>query len=442
MARNITHKCLCILCALIVVFSNAVPSHAVVATLGAITTAAEAGNTVGELFGRVLEDFFGLNHQCTLTEATLITINRSLDAIFTNTYGYDIVNPYTGGSGTMHVSSRTFGQMMADINNSIATTGIRYLEPISSNILGVSNSISVLNQQMNNALYDYNHIGQTSFSVGSTSRNTAVNTQNINNAVRNIDWNTLVDGTFIDSSGNVINSQTQVTPNNSNYYFKFDFSGMTNEFAILKLVLPLVSGGRNGNDYTLEFYEMNGSGTIIRFPDPKYIYEYDTAGTNLIVYISDYFYNFSNVLVRVIPSYQYYFFGGSANIPHSYYLTSVQQDYLDVSQYIFLRKNMNILEDIYNKDITVDVTLDTSDILEAINDISLVDNDIKLTPVIDTNLPTNGTNIVDRLRMYFSTGVTVNQFFNAVDNAELGWYDQENSDVINTLSGGYVNLYE
>lgn len=127
--------------------------------------------------------------------------------------------------------------------------------------------------------------------------------------------------------------------------------------------------------------------------------------------------------------------------PQASYISQTDPNY---KYYLELLTNAQYHNDTINalNNIQVTADFDDSDIIDAINNLSLQDNDVKLNLTINNNTGNDGTNIITRLQNFFDTGVSVSDFFNNVDNAESGWFTQSNSDIINTLSGGYTDFYE
>lgn len=101
---------------------------------------------------------------------------------------------------------------------------------------------------------------------------------------------------------------------------------------------------------------------------------------------------------------------------------------------------LNTLADLYyldqisNKLDNIEVSVNTTDIVDAINALDITqDMDIDISQDV-----TQTTNLITQLRNLFGTGVTIPQFVQQTqDQSLLGWFSQSNSDNINHISTGY-----
>lgn len=109
------------------------------------------------------------------------------------------------------------------------------------------------------------------------------------------------------------------------------------------------------------------------------------------------------------------------------YINQYSNDFWDLKQYF-------TIFDISNKLDNIEVSVDTSDIVDAINALDITqDIDVDLSQDI-----TQTTNLITQLRNLFGTGVTIPQFVQQTqDQSFLGWFSQSNSDNINHISTGY-----
>lgn len=111
-------------------------------------------------------------------------------------------------------------------------------------------------------------------------------------------------------------------------------------------------------------------------------------------------------------------------------------NYLNPNYYVVLNAlaNLSYLDQISHKLDNIEVSVDTSDIVEAINALDITqDVDIDISQDI-----TQTTNLITQLRNLFGTGVTIPQFVQQTqDQSLLGWFSQSNSDNINHVSTGY-----
>lgn len=113
------------------------------------------------------------------------------------------------------------------------------------------------------------------------------------------------------------------------------------------------------------------------------------------------------------------------------YISSNDSKYFDVLHTI---SDIYYLNQISNKLDNIEVSVDTSDIVDAINNLDITqDIDVDISQDI-----TQTTNLITQLRNLFGTGVTIPQFVQQTqDQSLLGWFSQSNSDDINHISNGY-----
>lgn len=110
--------------------------------------------------------------------------------------------------------------------------------------------------------------------------------------------------------------------------------------------------------------------------------------------------------------------------------------YTDPNFYTVLNAltDLYYLDQISNKLDNIEVSVDTTDIVEAINALDITqDIDVDISQDINQT-----TNLITQLRNLFGTGVSIPQFVQQTqDQSFLGWFSQSNSDDINHISTGY-----
>lgn len=113
------------------------------------------------------------------------------------------------------------------------------------------------------------------------------------------------------------------------------------------------------------------------------------------------------------------------------YLLESDSNYYDVLNTL---ADLYYLDQISNKLDNIEVSVDTSDIVDAINGLDITqDMDIDISQDV-----TQTTNLITQLRNLFGTGVSIPQFVQQTqDQSLLGWFSQSNSDNINHISTGY-----
>lgn len=386
----------------------------------------------------------------TLTDLNLASINLWLQKmeyyIAEQTQNMHVYVPSTNSVQTL--GNKHIPEMLSYLtyNTSYIAQNTGYLH---SDLTSIDNSVSYLNGQMNNALYDYNHLGQSAYSVGSTSKNTAVNTLNIYNELHNINWvNTNIVSTVSVSTS--FNQSNPIYPNTSNtlspgtYYLKlpnFPYDTSNFDTNLFRFDIPFRTQWTSlfNKEWITDVSVLVDNANTI-YPG-NYYWDIDVMKNGqyyLRFYFTDFIPYHNNTLVIKFTTTDNWLFT-SDDTKYVWYIPSSSPDYMAFNDYLNLKR---LADKDFTADISGDVNVDTSDIVDAINNLSLQDNDVKLNLTINNNTGSDGTNVINRLQNFFNTGTSISDFFDNVDDAENGWFTQTNSDLINTLSGGYVDLYE
>lgn len=296
------------------------------------------------------------------------------------------------------------------------------------------------------------YIGQISSTLGGTTTGNLVDIKNALNNINTLNWNNrsiYVNTDRVSSLSS--NTSTRMHNAGTHLYVSASNNGLnTNESYLMCFYLPF----RYGNNGVWEVYDFDtlftfnglnityGSNTSIA-SYTKYDVEYYayTDGEGYYFYIlNPSLYTSDSYMTLDFTCKQSIYYNVGNNFQKLFYMTQNNPDYYTVSDFLIAKSNNSYLHTIANNGI--EASFDDSDIIDAINNLSLQDNDVKLNLTINNNTGSDGTDIITRLQNFFDTGVSVSDFFDNVDDAESGWFTQSNSDVINTLRGGYTNFYE
>lgn len=371
------------------------------------------------------------------TYGALTAIYRGLAQAFGPAYYYEIQSNTLNSPARYYETQNVLRSLQAiEQNQWYMNQNLISSDNTLSNINSKLNTNNSLLTTQNSLLYDYNHVGDTSYSLGSTSKNTAVNTLNISNELTNIGWQNSTSqyiGVY-DPNGNLLSNNT--TYSYTDYYV--GFTGFHNDRdSVTKINIPLSAWSSNPYVKSVSVYSGVGTGKV-----SELYYFVETSSSNGInVYFTPSM-PYSAVYIRVTVNGNFHTISPSLN--YIQYLPNTSEDYFKIYDFII---QFNMLQ----KDYTIDgnVSVDTTnlenkidDVIDKIDDLSLTSNDVKLNLTINNNTGSDGTNIINRLQNFFNTGTSISDFFDNVDDAENGWFTQTNSDLINTLSGGYVDLYE
>lgn len=210
-------------------------------------------------------------------------------------------------------------------------------------------------------------------------------------------------------------------------YVKFSLSFSVTSDNIYYLRIPARPSNLNFYDSVTFYSAENLNGMF----DDVYIMYYFINGNYLDVYLK---FNTNTTLTSLIFLYN---LNRSARITNSannfyfYYISSSSNNYQLVFNNLI---DLYYLDQISTKLDNIEVSVNTSDIVEAINALDITqDVDIDISQDI-----TQTTNLITQLRNLFSTGVTIPQFVQQTqDQSLLGWFSQSNSDNINHISTGY-----
>lgn len=451
LVHNQHHKWLCILLTISILICSASPVFALGpnSTLNQVLSAFEAGKNVGEMFAMLM----GWNQTGTsVEEAILISIAAELQYIFDNSYGYDIVNPYSGISPSYHVTGKSFGQMLADLNNSLATFGYRFMYNTSTgnsylydlylltgrmelilggangnNITAISSQLSTIGQMLQGNTQN----GYIADNIVPTLNSISSQTQSLQNDLNNIAWNTLshnFKGYSLDR--NTYNTSQGTITQNQQLFIGYSFSMINVQNGIYHVRIP-------ANFYRTDLITGFNflSGQFINQTLSNYVVLYGKDYTDLyfeIAYSQD-FANFDleilhNGTILYRPSNQTSIFE---------YLPNDSNDYYTVYNWMLNYNNNNKQSDI----ITAINNLENKDINVQIND------SVNVTPVeLDISIGISDfdtTNrAVNKLRDWLTTGVGILPLIAALDSLDDSFFIQENQNIIETINYQYIDFYD
>ena len=414
MVRNKFHKYICPLLACCIIIFSVVPIHAT--TIPSEIAILEALDTVASIMDHLSSAY--TNSQTTLNESIELSILQSLTWIFCQSYGYDIVNPYSGSSDTYHRYSASFGQTLMDLNNSVATLGLRFFRPMLNDLDGLSQAVSDIKT------YDYNTAAATNAAL-----------QLMGDQV-NINWINTHYESVLSVADNFAQSNPISKPSTAipagTYYFKLAAFGYTDissyNAGVWKFQIPIRSNAAGRiNDYIESITFLDRYGDVF---EPSYFLEYNILASgdySLVVYIMDapFTWTYSNYLqITFKVPWNYY-----NESQYVYYMSADSEDYVKFASMLYLRSlNDNQFTD--------------RNIVNALNDMALVDNNVKMTVPVTVQNVIDANSIVSNTRNWFDTGTSITTLVSNLDTQYIfEWFSDNNTDIVNNLSGGYVNVY-
>lgn len=377
-------------------------------------------------------------------------VNSLIDsgaAVFSKAFNYMAQNIAKTTSSTYAIHTvlsnvyTRLGTMNTSLTNIATDIGL-----IKQSNVSQTNSLSSI---LANSNLDIQYISQIAGTLG---YQTTGNLVDIKNSLENIEWvSEPISYGYYGRLNDAVNQTNQLTQGAYDHiYIRVDF---TNEIfsKALKVVFPVIPYNtmnlNNENYYIAGVYTPTNNmlGTTPISTTRQRLYFYNQNHTSAFYFDGSGFTmsngNYRRVLIFDISGTQNsYIYTGQNTLAYS--IGSDKEDYYKIANYINLSKLST--DDIVNAldNLSVEAEFDDSGIIDAINNLSLQDNDVKLNLTINNNTGNDGTNIITRLQTFFNTGVSVSDFFDNVDDAESGWFTQSNSDIINTLSGGYTDFYE
>lgn len=349
---------------------------------------------------------------------------------------YNWYNVGSDGSGDVNNGNVLYGlsQMSRSLmwigqwiysNNSIVQniynllSSSNFFQYVTQYLSSMANDTSVISTRLNN-IYS---LMQTDTSL-QTSQLTQL--QQINTKLNNINsvswhnWNSTFNGISSDGINYVTSGYLTGNPLFSKISFN-NFS-LTNNFIlhvvldsyprIIDRLVDIQLYDSRTNDIQIIFYSVNNLTTDI------YLTCNNRGNFNNLTFV----YNFNDSGRLDIPTNSYF---------KVEYLESNEPHYFEVLNTI---SDIYYLNQISNKLDNIEVSVDTSDIVDAINALDITqDIDVDISQDI-----TQTTNLITQLRNLFGTGVTIPQFVQQTqDQSFLGWFSQSNSDNINHISTGY-----
>lgn len=262
----------------------------------------------------------------------------------------------------------------------------------------------------------------------------------------NINWSaaSTFQGVSESFGGQFISSPTNKTnwnvPDLYWYFNNFNIAGQN----FFRVIIPTRAGGMNYMNSYIDYIEiLDNSGHPV---DADYLLDYDYMSNRVIIYFLNYipFVRTYPFVVHIHYAHTIDYFINQDHLIQ--YLPYDTEDYILKSDNLYLR---TIAEKDFSAEISGDVTVDTSDlenkvdqVIDAIEDISLVNNDVKLNINVENNDTTNINNIIPFIRDFFDNGYGASDLVNTSEDVENEWFSQSNKTLVDDLSGGYVDLYD
>lgn len=394
----------------------------------------------------------------------------TLNPLLTNIDSY-----LTSLYNTVNNQSIIVGQINSNLGtiiNSLSTSN-SYLLSINNNVSTMSGIVSVMNTRLNNINNNLEYtIGRNTFSAAELLYNIHNNTNLINTGIGAINSNLQYnDGTNTYSIAQLEQAQVadlrQLRLDNNNYlnsiYNKLnsiDWVNISGSFIGLSDSLlgeynlgswyytnlafaKIVINNFVFQDYIIKFtlpYNIADSVNIklVNMPQNHALYplyvSYNRYNTDIYIKInngvsfSDFIFEFSGT-----DTFNFYYQGLSQfNIS---YLPSSHQSYWELLNYF---NNISINHHLSN----LDDTFNSQDIINAINDLELINHgDEKINVTITGSEALQTTGLIGTIRNMLNTGVSIGDFSNTIiDTSLLGWFTQDNADVINQINNAYVEL--
>lgn len=282
-----------------------------------------------------------------------------------------------------------------------------YLPTMSNNIANLYNRVDSMYTNIVN-ISGYNNAQLTQL-------------QQINMNLNNYNWQSL-NNTFngISSDGLEFNL-VSLNNTNSDVYFKITVDDTINNNRLYRIRIP----------YTINPYANIDSVTIILNNRASIVirdlYLLSSRLYFDVLFNFDYSSNSIAAFVIKFSTDSRYSFVRQSNNSQLWSLNSDSKDFWDLKEKLVLYQISNKLDNI-------EVSVDTSDIVDAINALDITqDVDVDISQDINQT-----TNLITQLRNLFGTGVSIPQFVQQTkDQSFLGWFSQSNSDDINHISTGY-----
>lgn len=334
---------------------------------------------------------------------------------------------------SLGVQAITANQHLSNIYNSIDDVYTRLGSAVDY-LQYIYNNTSTANTHLNNISSYVNTIRSNSNTDLTLQTSQLTQLQQINtklDVINSVNWTNInnilyegmsLDGISFNNVDNLTGESIFVKISNINFSISQD--------VIFHVRLPNTPGYIN-NLININFIRQNNVDvSIINYFINRYytdIYlKVNRRGSSLSEFIFNY--HFGN---DSRPNRYLLYYSGSSFSPIVEYINSNTNNYYDVYNAI---TNLYYLDQISNKLDNIEVSVDTSDIVDAINALDITqDIDVDLSQDI-----TQTTNLITQLRNLFGTGVSIPQFVQQTqDQSFLGWFSQSNSDDINHISIGY-----
>lgn len=403
------------------------------------------------------------------TIAYAIGTDYDVEIVSTNDHGYyevydsngNIVNSFVQGTSSgffvkswnalakniARITSTVYNtnQVNSSINNLLNSTN-SLVNTVNANLGYINSHVSLIQDQMssyfgaNSSSYPNNIYGKLDY-IQTYTFQTVQRLDQIKTLLNNdntINWTKIKDvQSIVDSNNNTISGNTTV----SNGYVDFNFGNIdiigNNVYSI---ILPISSNNLYSRNNYIDKIKIlyNTNGGDLAPLNTAYTYSHYSTYINI---------NFSNLgvigsynlIIRVYLKYPAYVKG--AETCSISYINANNIDYYTVSY-------LDVLRNINDKQSEIISTVksnafDDQDIIDAINNLSLVDNDVKIEVNYTHNDALDVTGAIQYITSFFKgNGVTLGDFTTQSNTSQSQWLSQTNQDLLGTATGGYVNLYE
>lgn len=339
------------------------------------------------------------------------------------------------GRNIMYIADR-----IIDTDNKLSNM-VLYTQNILDELLPLAGDNKTIAQQIYNLRNLVSAVGGQVADVSSkliTSNNYLDSISNSINNINNIDWIDLdnYNGAFTSYNG------TQVTSYNSqlNYsslYFSFTRQSYTSD--IFRFTIPVVAwDNRYKTNFISNVSLVSNNGLVYDLSNSLIDYDY----TNNVVYIyidqtglfsaRDY-----GLKIDFSKPFALYQNGNMSYLP----LDSL--DHYIVS-YRSILNNLNHKFDNFDCSFNVNVEVDNSDVVQAIDNLDLVNNTNDISIDVDLNINDGVaiTNSINKFKDLFNTGISIAAFITSLDLLDnFAWFTPTTYSIVNPQIGGYKNLY-
>lgn len=343
-------------------------------------------------------------------------IREGIQSLYNRTN--QIYNVLTHSTLGLHALSQyvyNIDQDMDTLNNSVLAVGGQVAD-VSSKLLNTNSYLSSLNSSANTI-------------------NTSVNSLAAN--IDQVNWHAHSNSILYSSNG----GNAYYTTFNATNDLWIRISGSQIDNSLIKYNIPIAYNNNYlYDDVNIEFYLTT---SLHQFYPEYYIIPNVESFDIIINPLTSQSGDFRYLFLHLTGTYNFSKMNNSTF--STYYLNLNDSDYYQVAQFL----ELNSLNSKFNNfdgsfDVNVDVDVDNSDVVQAIENLDLVNNTNDIHIDIDLD-PADGiqiTNAINKFGDLFDTGVSLTAFItslNLLDN--FAWFTPATDSIVNPQIGGYKNLY-